>query len=182
MLLFAHVAMSTQPLNPTAPQRLFRAGDEGFEKELATNIEGIIKRVGGLNIDLRKLEHLTISDIDTMELMIDLGKLQVKCPGKFKRNLKLAREQLTKGIRPFGGSAPVAAVVPIDVRVGGLQQRTVNEPEQDVKAMQLLNELESNLEVLQVIKSLYFRVPPAFSIRDPQSAPGKRLSLMINTK
>jgi hypothetical protein len=173
MLLFAHVAMSTQPLNPTAPQRLFRAGDEGFEKELATNIEGIIKRVGGLNIDLRKLEHLTISD---------LGKLQVKCPGKFKRNLKLAREQLTKGIRPFGGSAPVAAVVPIDVRVGGLQQRTVNEPEQDVKAMQLLNELESNLEVLQVIKSLYFRVPPAFSIRDPQSAPGKRLSLMINTK
>lgn len=173
------------PLNPTAPQRLFRAGDEGFEKELAANIEGIIKRVGGLNIDLRKLDNLTVSDIDTMELMIDLGKLQVKCPGKFKRNLKLAREQLTKGIRPFGGSA---ATVSNTANVGGMRQQARqiqqvgNEPEQDVKAMQLLNELESSPEVLQVIKSLYLRVPPAFTIRDPQSGPGKRLSLMINTK
>lgn len=170
MLLFATLAMS----NPTAPQRLFRTGADGFDKDLAANVESLIKRVGGMKIDIRKL-NLTVSDIDTMMLMIDLGKLQVQCPGKFKRNLNLAREKILKGGNGSGGVNAVAN--PAHIQQARQVQQAVNLTEAETRAEQILNDIDR--DVLRVIVELYNRVPPAFTIVDTTKGPGKRLLDMI---
>lgn len=183
MLLFAKLAMSIP--NDTAPQRLLRVGAAGLDKEVADNVQALIKRAGGAQLDIRKMKTLTVEDIDTMLLMLDLNYLESGCPAKFRRKLKAARESLMKGVNPFSGAAvPVTngAGVEMDQQRGNMQavkqvQQAVNEDE--TRAELILNEIDK--EVLRVIVELYNRNPPAFRIIDTSRGPGRRLYEMIRT-